>query len=147
MRKKIYELYDIDGSFIREGTAIQLSEFVHCEESSIREATNKPSFMKMYVVKRTDRREPPPKKKNAEPEIDYSTNPYECLKRHLLVYGNTLVSFNPDKHIQNLLNEGIQCKVEKRIDRPITEKSIRKNKPKYNYYVEVIHARPRSTSI
>ena len=147
MRKKIYELYDLDGNKLREGTAIQLSEYLDCEESSVRDHSNKPKFLGKYVVKRTDRREPLPKKKEAEPEIDYSTNPYECLKRHLLIYGNTLVSFNPDKHLQNLLNEGIQCKVEKRIDRPITEKSIRKNKTKYNYYVEVIHARPRSTSI
>ena len=141
MRKKIYELYDIDGSFIREGTAIQLSEYVHCEESSIREATNKPSFMGMYIVKRTDRREPPVEQKKKEPEIDYSTHPYECLKRHLLIYGNTLVSFNPEKHLKNLKDEGIECKVEKRVDHPITEVQVRKQGTKYNYYVEVVSAR------
>ena len=141
MRKKIYELYDLEGNKLREGTAIQLSEYLDCEESSVRDASNKPRFMGMYVVKRTGRREPLPKKKEPEPEPTYETNPYETLKQHLKVYGNAYCPFDPVPYFPWLLDEGLDCKCHEYQEfstKKISKKG-RKPKPKYYYIVEVVH--------
>lgn len=149
MRKKIYELYDLEGNKITEGSAIFLADYCHCEESSIREASNKPSFMKMYVVKRTNRREEVRKAKESDPSPTYETNPYECLKMHLKMYGNTVVSFDPVPYFPWLLDEGINCKCHEYQDVDFKDVSRRgrKPKPKYHYLVEVVNARRGSESV
>ena len=137
MRKKIYELYDLEGNKLREGTAIQLSEHLNCEESSIRDASNKPRFKKKYVIKRTNRREDPPKQKEPEREM----TPVEVMYWALKTFGNTCTMFDPTPYLQDLRDtEGLDCRFREVIEPRSTNvtRQGRKKKPDVHYIVEVV---------
>lgn len=150
-RRKLYEVLDLDYNKVFEGNASQCADFINCDESHIRDCKEQRVVMRQYRIRRTDRLEPAQEKKKPEPEIDYSTNPYECMKWHLRVYGDTFVTFNPEPYFPRLKEEGFDCTyraVRDYIDNPRPKKRGRKPKPKYFYVVEVVkNADRRSESV
>ena len=147
MCKLIYELYDLDGNKLYEGNAIQVSCYVNCEESTIRTAGQKGSkIKKKYRVKRTDRREDPPKQKEPEREM----TPVEVMYWALKTFGNTCTMFDPTPYLKDLYeSEGLNCRFREVIEPRSTDVTRRGRKPKPNvhYIVEVVNAVRRSPSI
>lgn len=147
MRKKIYELYDLEGNKIMEGNAIQLSCYVNCEESSIRTASQmKTRLMKKYRVVGTDRREEANKiNKTTEREM----TPVETMYWALKVYGNTCTVFDPSPYFPDLQEkEGLNCTCREVIEpRRTTVSKGRRPKPEVYWIVEVVNAVRTSPSV
>lgn len=144
--RKIYELYDLDRQKLTEGNVYQVADYCHCEPSSIREAGKKSSFMKMYVVKKTDRWEEVNQKKTSEPEM----TPVETMVWALKIWGNTITMFDPNPYFPELYEkEGLNCRCRKVIDpvRNDTAGRGRRPKPEVHYIVEVVNAVRTSPSV
>lgn len=143
-RRKIFELYDLDGNKLTEGNVNELADYVGCEYSTIRDCSTRPYVLfDKYRVVKTDRLEEiyEPKKAETE-EPTYESNPYECLKMHLKAYGNAYCPIDPVPYFPWLLDEGLDCRCHEyqEFSTKKISKRGRPKKPKYYYIVEVVNA-------
>ena len=133
---RYYEVYDGEEK-VFEGDKNEVAQFANCKPSTVSNyAESGWMCRKKYFIKYVGKKEV---RQEIILKLPGQDDPYERIKRHLEIYGNTIASEKELKLLENLEKEGIKVTVTKfqdALDDPLSMTSKHERKKTYHYLLE-----------
>ena len=133
---RYYEVYDGEEK-VFEGDKNEVAQFANCKPSTVSNyAESGWMCRKKYIIKYVGKKEV---RQEIIMKLPDQEDPYDRIKHHLEIYGNTVATKKELKHLPRLEKEGFKVTVTKYLDAlddPLSMTPKHEQKKTYHYILE-----------